>query len=193
MAGLPKSRLIPLAAGGAAAAAAGLGFLPWNLSRRVFQGDVGAFFSALLLGGLGLLMAMRGVTTPYLVVFAFLPLIVDVLLTLIVRARRGGRLFDAHKEHLYQLWLQATGRRHVALAWRVWALSALTTSIGLAFEAYAPDWAFVGLMAATAVLSAAWVRARGLLTAGLPRRAADGAPRGGHPAGAAGKGTPPSR
>jgi UDP-GlcNAc:undecaprenyl-phosphate GlcNAc-1-phosphate transferase len=147
-----------------AAAAAGLGFLPWNLRRRVFQGDVGAFFSAMLLGGLGLLMALRGVSTPYLVVFTFLPLIVDVLLTLIVRARRGGRLFEAHKEHLYQLWLQATGRPHVQLAWRVWALAALTTGLGLAFEEYAPEWAFAGLMATTAALSAAWVVARSRLT-----------------------------
>lgn len=149
-----------LASVGAAAAAAGLGFLPWNLRRRVFQGDAGAFFSALLLGGLGLLMAMRGVATPYLVVFAFLPLIVDVLLTLIVRARRGARLGEAHKEHLYQLWLRATERPHLALAWRVWALTALTTGLGLAFEVYAPDWAFAGLMATTVVLSAGWFLTR---------------------------------
>jgi UDP-N-acetylmuramyl pentapeptide phosphotransferase/UDP-N-acetylglucosamine-1-phosphate transferase len=149
-----------LATVGAAAAAAGLGFLPWNLRRRVFQGDVGAFFSATLLGGLGLLTAMRGVTTPFLVVFAFLPLIVDVLLTLIVRARRGARLGEAHKEHLYQLWLRATGRPHMALAWRVWALTALTTGLGLACEVYASDWAFAGLMTTTAVLSAGWFLTR---------------------------------
>jgi UDP-N-acetylmuramyl pentapeptide phosphotransferase/UDP-N-acetylglucosamine-1-phosphate transferase len=128
-----------IAAGAAAAAAAGLGFLPWNLRRRVFQGDVGAFFSAAFLGGLGLLLTERGGATPYLVVFTALPLIVDVLLTLIVRARRGGRLFEAHKEHLYQLWLQATGRPHLALALRIWILTAITAATGLVLEFQAPN------------------------------------------------------
>ena len=173
-----------LAGVGVAAAAAGLGFLPWNLRRAVFQGDVGAFFSAVLLGGLGLLMAMRGVTTPYLVVFTFLPLITDVLLTLIVRARRRDRLGEAHKDHLYQRWLQATGRPHLALAWRVWGLTTVTTAIGLAFEAYAPEWAFAGLMATTASLSGGWLLLRGRLASAPARRTAAGAaPRGDRPAG----------
>jgi UDP-N-acetylmuramyl pentapeptide phosphotransferase/UDP-N-acetylglucosamine-1-phosphate transferase len=158
-----------LAAVAFATAAAGLGFLPWNLRRRVFQGDVGAFFSATLLGGLGLLMSERGVSTPYLVVFAFLPLVVDVLLTLVVRARRGGRLFEAHKEHLYQLWLQRTGRPHLQLAWRVWALTAVTTAVGLGLEEFAPEWAFAGLMAATLLLSVGWFAARARLANGSVR------------------------
>ena len=181
-----------LAAVALAAAAAGLGFLPWNLRRRVFQGDVGAFFSSAFLGGLGLLMAMRGVTTPYFVVFTALPLIVDVLLTLIVRARRGGNLSEAHKEHLYQLWLHATGRPHLALAGRVWALVAVTTAIGFSFELYAPQWAFAGLMATTAALSAGWVRLRARLS-DRPRTAGVDAPTGGRPVDAAGTGTPPNR
>lgn len=176
-----------------AAVAAGLGFLPWNLRRRVFQGDVGAFFSAAYLGGLGLLLAERGGATPYLVVFTALPLIVDVLLTLIVRARRGGRLFEAHKEHLYQLWLQARGRPHLALASRVWALSAATTTMGLLLERFAPAWAFAGLMATTAALSAGWALLRARLRAGRPRTAAAAAPRDGRPVDAPGKGRPPNR
>jgi Fuc2NAc and GlcNAc transferase len=152
-----------VAAAGAALAAANCGFIPWNLRRRVFQGDVGAFFSAIALGGLGLLLAARDAATPYLVVFAALPLLVDVLLTLIMRARRGARLSEAHKEHLYQRWLQATGRPHLQLAWRVWALTTLTTGIGLAFERYASDWVFAGLMATTALLSAGWVLVRARL------------------------------
>jgi hypothetical protein len=51
---------------------------------------VGAFFSAMRWAASGLLLAMRDAATPYLVVFAVLPLLVDVLLTLIVRARRGA-------------------------------------------------------------------------------------------------------
>lgn len=182
-----------VAATAAALAAANLGFLPCNLRRRVFQGDVGAFFSALCLGGLGLILAQRQASTPYLVVFAALPLLVDVLLTLIMRVRRGARLSEAHKEHLYQRWLQATGRPHHQLAWRVWALTALTTAIGFGFERYAPDWAFVGLMVTTALLSAGWVLARARLSALHPRTAEAAAPRADRPAGAADTGTPRNR
>lgn len=174
-----------IAAAAASLVAANLGFMPWNLRRRVFQGDVGAFFSATVIGGLGLMLAARGVATPYLAVFAGLPLIVDVLLTLIVRARRRARLGEAHKEHLYQLWLQTTGRAHLQLACRVWALTALTTAIGLALEWRAPAWAFAGLMGSTGALSLGWLLARRRLlsTASSRRTAAAAAPTAGRPAG----------
>ena len=155
-----------------ALAAAALGFLPWNLRRRVFQGDVGAFFSAVMIGGLGLILASRGATTPYFVVFTALPLIVDVLLTLIVRAGRRESLFQAHRDHLYQLWLRATGRPHLELAGRVWSLTALSTAAGLLFELYARDWALAGLLATTALLSAGWVLLRRRLSSALPRTSA---------------------
>jgi UDP-N-acetylmuramyl pentapeptide phosphotransferase/UDP-N-acetylglucosamine-1-phosphate transferase len=144
-------------------AAAGLGFLPWNLRARLFQGDAGAFFTAALIGGVGLLLAQRGAASPYFVVFAVLPLLVDVLLTLLVRARRGVRLTEAHREHLYQLWLHATGKSHLALAWRAWALTAACTATGLWFELFAREWAFAGLMALVALLSAGWAKVRSAL------------------------------
>ena len=147
-----------------AGAAAGLGFLPWNVSGRVFQGDAGALFSAALIGGLGLRLASTFTATPYLVVFCVLPLLVDVLLTLLVRARRRAPLTEAHREHLYQLWLQATGQSHGALAWRVWALCAVCAATGLWLELYAEGWALPGLLTAVAVLSAGWVRLRRTLT-----------------------------
>lgn len=147
-----------------AGAAAGLGFLPWNLRGRVFQGDVGALFTAALIGAIGLRLASTGAATPYLVVFTALPLLTDVLLTLVVRARRRARLAQAHREHLYQLWLQATGRTHGALAVRVWALTAACTAAGLALERYAPEWSAAGLAVAVVVLSTAWVRMRGRLS-----------------------------
>jgi UDP-N-acetylmuramyl pentapeptide phosphotransferase/UDP-N-acetylglucosamine-1-phosphate transferase len=177
----------------AAFVAAALGFLPWNLRHRVFQGDVGAFFSALVVGGLGLVLAARGAATPFLVVFTALPLITDVLLTLVVRARRRERLFEAHHDHLYQLWLRSTGRPHLAVAVRVWALTALTTGTGLMLEVYARDWAFAGLLATVALLSAGWLRLRAQLASALPRTAEAGAPTADRQAGAAGTDTWPNR
>lgn len=120
-----------IAAGGAA------GFLPWNLSGRLFQGDVGALFSSVLLACLAVLGASSsgGAGVPiWTAPLALLPLLTDVLLTLLVRARRRRPLLDAHREHLYQLWLQHTGKPHAALAWRVYLIQGVygAGAIGLA-------------------------------------------------------------
>ena len=154
-------------AGGLALAGAGAagGFLPWNLRGWVFLGDVGALFLAALIGGLGLRLAVAGDASPYLVAFTVLPLLTDVLLTLAVRARRRVPLAEAHREHLYQLWLQAAGRSHAALAGRVWTLTAACTLAGLALELFAPSWRALGLLAAVALLSAGWILTRRRLAA----------------------------
>ena len=82
-------------------AAACLGFLVWNWApAKIFMGDVGSgplglFFSV---GGA---LALRGAPA----VLAFLPLFplfLDALLTLVIRYRRGERLMEAHRSHLYQ-------------------------------------------------------------------------------------------
>ena len=106
-----------------AGAAANLGYLPWNLGGRLFQGDAGALFSGFLLAGLAI-VAERGGLSVYFGPVVLLPFLTDVLLTLLVRARRGSSLLAAHREHLYQLWLQKTGAPHTALAWRVAAIMA---------------------------------------------------------------------
>jgi UDP-N-acetylmuramyl pentapeptide phosphotransferase/UDP-N-acetylglucosamine-1-phosphate transferase len=97
------------------------------VAKRIFQGDAGALFSGFLVAGLALVAADR--VPLFLAPFALTPILTDVLLTLLVRARRGERLFEPHRDHLYQLWLRRTGRSHAALAIRVWAL---TTAYGLA-------------------------------------------------------------
>jgi UDP-N-acetylmuramyl pentapeptide phosphotransferase/UDP-N-acetylglucosamine-1-phosphate transferase len=152
----------PAAAAGVAlaAAGAGLGLLAWNGPGRVFQGDAGALFTAAMIGGVGLLLAQAGVTTPYFVVFTVLPMLTDVLLTLLSRARRRQSLFVAHREHLYQLWLDATGRSHAALAWRFWALTAACTFGGMVVDFYFTEWTAPALAAGVAALSAGWVLAR---------------------------------
>jgi UDP-N-acetylmuramyl pentapeptide phosphotransferase/UDP-N-acetylglucosamine-1-phosphate transferase len=119
------------AAAAFAGAAALVGFLPWNLvSGRLFQGDAGALFSGFLAAALAVVAADR--VPLYLAPFALTPLLTDVLLTLLVRARRGERLFEAHRDHLYQLWLRRTGRSHAALALRVWAITGIYGLAGLA-------------------------------------------------------------
>ena len=69
---------------------------------------------------------------------ALLPLLTDVLLTLLARARRKRPLLNAHREHLYQLWLSGTGRSHGALAWRVWSLTAAYGGAALLIQGRSP-------------------------------------------------------
>ncbi|MGC1301526.1 MAG: hypothetical protein WA840_04045 [Caulobacteraceae bacterium] len=113
----------PLLGGLALAGAAGnLGFLPWNVRGRVFQGDVGALFSGFLVSALAAAAAGPAANGPvclYVAPIALLPFLTDVLLTLLHRARRRQNLLQAHRDHLFQLWLQKTGRTHAALARRV--------------------------------------------------------------------------
>lgn len=125
------------------AAAASLGFLPWNLpGGRVFQGDAGAIFSGFLIAGLAVLMAdpkTGGTLSPYPVVFACLPMLTDVFLTLLSRARRGQGLLTAHRDHLFQRWLLADEKRtHAALSLRFWGLTALSAGLGVLAETRQP-------------------------------------------------------
>jgi UDP-N-acetylmuramyl pentapeptide phosphotransferase/UDP-N-acetylglucosamine-1-phosphate transferase len=148
-------------------AAAGLGFLPWNLpAHRLFQGDAGALFSGLYLAGLAVLAASptHGLAlSPYLVPFATLPMLTDVLLTLLVRARQKKPLFSAHREHTYQLWLDGTGASHAALTARYWLIMSVFTGAAVLNEMAPAGWQAAGFAAgvAAAVIGWVWLR-RGL-------------------------------
>ena len=134
-----------VAAGGLAVigAAAGLGFLPWNLpGGRIFQGDAGALFSSTLFAALALVAcgpSGEGAVSVWFGPTALLPLLTDVFLTLLARARRGARLLDAHREHLFQRWLLAKGATHGALSLRIWGLTVLSSGLAFGIEA-APVW-----------------------------------------------------
>lgn len=146
-----------IAATALVAAAALAGFLPWNLpSKRMFQGDVGSLFSGFLVAGLGLAAYARGATGLFLVPFSLTPFLADVLLTLSMRSKRGERLFEAHRDHLYQLWLRRTGRSHAALAVRGFVLTALYALAGLAAERAAPELQPLLWMLGFLVAAAGW-------------------------------------
>ena len=117
------------------AAAAIAGFLPWNWpAGKLFQGDVGAVFTGFLAASLAVVAARSDGLAPgsvYIVPFALTPFLTDVLLTLLVRAREGKPLLQAHREHLYQLWLDKTGKSHGALAWRAAAWTGIYGAVGL--------------------------------------------------------------
>lgn len=101
-----------LAAGGAVAAGAALGFAPYNLPRaRMFLGDVGSYFMGAWLGTVALLGVRAGV--PAEAVLAPLALYVaDTGSTLIRRVARGEAWYLPHRDHTYQR-LHASGWSHV--------------------------------------------------------------------------------
>ncbi len=126
-----------------AGAAANLGFLPWNVRGKVFQGDVGALFTGFLVSAIAVAAAGSNALGPvglYFAPIALLPFLTDVLLTLLLRARRKQNLLQAHRDHLFQLWLQQTRGSHAALARRV-----ATVMLGFGLYALAVQHAPTGL------------------------------------------------
>lgn len=118
-----------LASAGLVIAAAFAGFLPWNLRRRVFLGDVGSYLLggavavvivAGVMGGIPAI-ALGGVAAVYLV---------DVGTTLLRRLYRRERWYEAHRTHIYQR-LTDTGLTHLHVALIVTGLSGLCSAAGV--------------------------------------------------------------
>jgi len=118
-----------------AAAAAALGFLRWNWQpAKVFLGDSGSVPLGYLLGWLLLLLAGQGLWAAALI----LPLyyLADATITLVHRALRGERVWQAHRSHFYQRAAQSDGD-HAAVSLIV--LGGNIALIGLAVASvYAP-------------------------------------------------------
>jgi UDP-GlcNAc:undecaprenyl-phosphate/decaprenyl-phosphate GlcNAc-1-phosphate transferase len=91
-----------LAIAGAAVAAAGLAFLPWNAFRaRVFLGDVGSYALGLALAMLAAYSVIRGIP-PEAALAPLALYLADTAWTLQRRARAGEKIFQAHRTHTYQ-------------------------------------------------------------------------------------------
>ncbi len=149
---------------GAAALVGGCaGFLYWNARPRacVFMGDAGSLFLGACFAGLGLAVINQAPSgAVYLPPLLLLPVLADVLLTLALRARRGERLSQAHRDHSYQRLIIA-GHSHLSVARRMGL-----RSLAAAFVAtLALHWGGAGVMLAAFVagavaLSALWVMDR---------------------------------
>jgi len=110
------------------AASAG-GYLFWNWHpAMVFMGDAGSIPLGFLLGWLMLDLALAGAWPAGLI----LPLyfLADATLTLLVRARRGETLWQAHRQHFYQRAVLG-GTRPAGVVWRVGAVNAPLLALAL--------------------------------------------------------------
>ncbi len=147
------------------AAGAHVGFTPFNMpGGKVFQGDAGAHFAGALIGGACLQLKAYGVGSMWFGGFLLAPLLVDVVLTLLTRLLKRRDIFKAHKEHLYQLWLQRRDPSHMRLAFRIWALCAFTSVVGLVARLvdhhYGTDIRFPALVVIITGLSIGWFSVR---------------------------------
>ena len=97
-----------------------LGFLPYNLRRkaRVFFGDVGSLSLSFLFAVAALYLIQETPRDSFHLVgpILILPLLADVLLTLVRRARKGDNLLEAHNKHLYQRLIRH-GFSHLWVSW----------------------------------------------------------------------------
>jgi len=95
---------------GLTASAAAVGFLRWNWHpAKIFLGDVGSIPLGFLLGWLLLSLAAAGHPAPAVI----LPLyfLADATITLFRRLVRGDKIWEAHREHFYQIAVRS-GLRH---------------------------------------------------------------------------------
>jgi UDP-GlcNAc:undecaprenyl-phosphate/decaprenyl-phosphate GlcNAc-1-phosphate transferase len=108
--------------------AACLGFLYWNALRgKVFAGDSGALFVGLLCATFGILAVNTGIS-PVSVAMCFLPMLVDVILTIIGRVKRAENVLLPHSRHAYQNMIRH-GSSHLRVSSRYW-LHSLICCIG---------------------------------------------------------------
>lgn len=102
---------------GIALAAAALGFLAWNWHpAKVFLGDVGSVPLGVLGGWLLIQLAIAGAWAAALILPGYF--LADATLTLLRRAARGEKIWQAHREHFYQQAVRA-GLRHDQVSTRV--------------------------------------------------------------------------
>ncbi len=128
---------------GATLAGGAAGCLCWNWQpAKLFMGDVGSVPLGYLLGWLLLALAGAGLWAPALI----LPLyfLADASWTLLRRLLRGARIWQAHREHVYQRAVQA-GLSHATVVRRVILADLCLVALAL--------WAAAGGVAAALLLA----------------------------------------
>ncbi len=103
----------------AALAAGLLGFAPYNIGKRarIFSGDVGSLLVGFGYGVSALVLVAEAprVGVLYVGPLLILPFLTDILLTMLLRVRRGEKLLAPHKTHLYQRMI-ASGKSHMGVS-----------------------------------------------------------------------------
>jgi UDP-N-acetylmuramyl pentapeptide phosphotransferase/UDP-N-acetylglucosamine-1-phosphate transferase len=154
-----------LAATSLAIVGAAVGFLAFNRPpARLFLGDAGSVPLGFLAGALGVLGWQRGVWPLWFAPAVFAPFTVDATVTLVRRALRRERVWQAHREHWYQRLVRMgwSHRRTLvaeALLMVFCAGAAMTARVSPPFTQVAAAWVVAVLMAALMLaVDSAWKR-----------------------------------
>lgn len=114
-----------LAAVCAGVAAAAAGFLCFNFHpARIFMGDAGSVPLGFTAGALGLVGWRSDAWPLWFPLLVFAPFILDATVTLLGRALRGEKVWQAHRSHYYQRMVQM-GLGHRGTALRAYGLMVL--------------------------------------------------------------------
>lgn len=125
--------------------AAASGFLSFNFPpARIFMGDAGSTTLGFLAGTLGIVGWLHGVWPLWFPVLVFSPFVVDASVTLVQRALRREKIWQAHREHSYQR-LVRMGWSHRQLALAEYALMLSCAGGGFALMRAPGDVAIAGL------------------------------------------------
>ncbi len=120
----------PIGAQGLVLVAGVIGFLPFNFPRaRIFMGDVGSQLCGFVIAGLAI-QAITDRRAALIAPLALAPILTDVAYTLARRARRGDRLVQAHRGHLYQVANRA-GVSAPAVTALYWCMAAWGAACGV--------------------------------------------------------------
>lgn len=138
-------------------ALAALVFLRFNWHpARIFMGDVGSIPLGFLVGALGWFGVERGVWPWAFPLLVFAPFLGDATRTLLRRAWRGERVWEAHREHVYQRQVRlGLSPRDLCLRWG--AIMLCGGGLALATLSAAPAWAG-GILCAWLVVLAGLAR-----------------------------------
>ena len=138
------------------------GFLVYNVHpARLFLGDVGSIPLGFLAGAVGILGWREDLWPLWFPVLVFGPFIADATITLIRRAVRGERIWQAHRSHYYQrMVLMGLGHRGTAhVLYGLMLVCAACALLGRNGAPYVQAGAFFSAAAALAA-AAVWVDMR---------------------------------
>ena len=89
-------------------AIASLGFLLWNRPpARIFLGDAGSYGLGFMASAMLLWGELSEIFPFWIGMLVFSPFIIDATVTLVARLLRGQKIWEAHREHGYQILVQA--------------------------------------------------------------------------------------
>jgi UDP-N-acetylmuramyl pentapeptide phosphotransferase/UDP-N-acetylglucosamine-1-phosphate transferase len=134
------------------------GFLRSNWApAEVFMGDVGSAFVGYSLASVSVMAASSSPRVAAAGIMAVWPFVFDTAFTMLQRIRRGERIWEAHRSHLYQRSI-AHGAGHAAVAMEYGAAAAATVAGAILWVTGIDERGVAVLVLAAAVGVWLWMR-----------------------------------